>query len=65
MKIWYLANKKTGRPIKIDPTGQLDEENIWVVGFATKKSLVAAVGVVEHDEEIKKGEIKMSEGNNG
>jgi len=54
MNMWYLLNKDTDRPIKV----VMEDEDIEVIGFATKKGLVKAIGgLVEDYEEVRKVEV--------
>ena len=47
-KMWVLKNKNSGKIIKIWANGA------YAVGFGTKNDLLYWVGVIEHDEEIKR-----------
>lgn len=52
IKMWCVCNKRTKVPIKV----MIDDEAVTAdaIGFATKKSLMKAIGLVEDDEIIRK-----------
>ena len=52
MRMWCVCRKKDGKPIKV----MIDEEAVTAdaVGFATKQSLIKAVGMIEYDEVVKR-----------
>ena len=55
MKMWCLCRKNDERPIKIVTTADWSDD-VAVIGFATKKSLIESLGgedQIEHDEEIR------------
>lgn len=52
IKMWCLVHKPNDNPIAIAV------RETWVVGFLHKKDLLAEVGPVEHDEEVKKIEFE-------
>ena len=52
MKIWYLANKKTGKPVEIDALASN------AIAFPTKKALLEALNnEVYSEEEIRSSKI--------
>jgi len=53
MKGWALFNKNTGKIIEIDV-----ERDVGVLVFSTKRALMECVIEADHDEEIKRVEIR-------
>lgn len=55
IKMWCLINKPKQQIIWLGG----DYYEGYIIGFATKKALMAGINHVEHDEEIRKIEVEV------